>query len=441
MRRRLPILLALGATASLLATALAGASAGAQNGKVALMLVHDGRAEIGVVGSDGSASASLTGPGLNAEPAFSPDGTKLAYSCANFSLCLMNADGSGQRALTDTGRWSGTYIYDELPSWSPDGTKIAFQSNRGDVVDYGIWVIGSDGRFLHHLDGNESGDGDYSPAWSPDGRKIAFESDNGDNYDLYLMDADGTLIKRLTRTDDDEDSPAWSPDGTKIVYTRWVDGFSKLWLMNADGSNQHPLTGSATDEFNPHFSPDGTKILFAGDRGGNLDLWTMPAVGGAPERLTANDAAEAYPTWQPIVANGSPPLPASTAPVATNDAPLLGEIFSRELDLGAVQQAIFEARSRTSADRRAAWSRLETSATETARSLAGEQPTSQKGKRLQGLVVSAWQQLALEGRERIRAIDAAARGNKKAQKRHQRAANKAHSKANHLFDSASDLIG
>jgi Tol biopolymer transport system component len=354
----------------------------------------------------------------------------------------MNADGSGQRALTDTGRWSGTYVYDELPSWSPDGTKIAFQSNRGDVVDYGIWVIGSDGRFLHHLDGNTSGDGDYSPAWSPDGSKIAFESDNGDSYDLYLMAADGTLIKRLTRTDDDEDSPAWSPDGTKIVYTRWRDGFSKLWLMNADGSNQHPLTRGGTDEFNPHFSPDGTKILFASDRGGNFDLYTLNADGsGSPVQLTSSDAAEVYPSWQPLVANGSPPLPASTVPAATNDAPLVGEIFSRGLELAAIQQAIFEARSRTSAARRAAFKRLLTSATQTAHSLAGEQPTSQKGKRLRGIVVAAWQQLALEGRERVRAMDAAQRGNRKAQKRHQRAANKADSRASDLFDSAGELIG
>jgi Tol biopolymer transport system component len=90
------------ALAALLATGLAGASAGSQNGKIALMLVSDGRAEIGVVGSDGSASASLTSAGVNAEPAWSPDGTKLAYSCGNFSLCLMNADGSGSLALTDT---------------------------------------------------------------------------------------------------------------------------------------------------------------------------------------------------------------------------------------------------------------------------------------------------------------------------------------------------
>jgi hypothetical protein len=134
-------------------------------------------------------------------------------------------------------------------------------------------------------------------------------------------------------------------------------------------------------------------------------------------------------------------LPPSTAPAATNDAPLVGEIFSRGIELSEIRQAIFEARSRTPAARRAAFTRLLTSATQAARSLAAEQPTSQKGKRLRGIVVAAWQQLALEGRERIRAMNAAQRGNRKAQKQHVRAANKADARASDLFDSAGDLIG
>jgi hypothetical protein len=181
--------------------------------------------------------------------------------------------------------------------------------------------------------------------------------------------------------------------------------------------------------------------VFSSDRGGNFDLWTMPAGGGSPERLTANGAAEVYPSWQPLVQTSSDPLGAATAPMAANDAPLVGEIFNRGLDFGAVQQAIFEARGGTVAARRTAFTRLETIATASARSLAAEQPTSEKGKRLRGIVVSAWKQLVLEGRERLRSLDAARRGNKSAQKRHQRAADKAESRASDLFDSAGDLVG
>src|SRR5262249_58838398 len=136
-----------------------------------------------------------------------------------------------------------------------------------------------------------------------------------------------------------------------------------------------PSTGGGADEFNPHFSPDGRKILFSSAGGGNFGLGPRPADGrGAPERLTANDAAELFPPWQPLVQASGPPLPASTAPAATNDAPLVGEIFSRGIELSEIRQAIFEARSRTSAARRAAFTRLLTSATQAERPLGAEQP-------------------------------------------------------------------
>ena len=408
------------------------------------MKVQDGRSEIDVVHPDGTASGGLTALGLNGEPAWSPDGRRLAYVCANFALCVMNADGSGQTALTDTGAWSGAYVFDEYPTWSPDGKRLAFQSNRGNL-DYGIWVVNGDGTGLHRLAGNAGGDGDYSPAWSPDGTRIVFESDDDFSYDLFLMSPDGGLIARLTRTDGDEDSPAWSPDGTKIVYTRWRGDFSKVWLMNADGSGQHALTTGKTDEYYPVWSPDGTKILFSSDRGGNIDLYVMNADGsGQPFRLTSGDGVEIFPTWQPIVpnANSASPPAASTTPLPTNDAPLVGETFDRYAELSAVGQAIFEALSRRSiAAQRIAYGRLETSSRRAAATLAAERPTSGKGMRIQRLVVQAFNAVAVEGRERRLALDAGRRGDRKAQRQHTRAANIASERAHSSFRAADDLIG
>src|SRR5919204_977259 len=139
--RRLPSFLAFAAVGLVTAAVAVGAGPAA-NGSIAFMRLQDGRGEIDVVHPDGTARGGITALGLNAEPAWSPDGRRLAYVCANFALCVMNADGSGQTALTDTGAWSGAYVFDEYPTWSPDGRKLAFQSNRGNL-DYGIWVVSS----------------------------------------------------------------------------------------------------------------------------------------------------------------------------------------------------------------------------------------------------------------------------------------------------------
>jgi dipeptidyl aminopeptidase/acylaminoacyl peptidase len=442
---RVASLLALAAAALILA-GVAGASGPSRNGKIAFMTIRDGRADIALVAPDGSDLKTVTATGLNAEPAWSPDGSRLAYVCGNFSLCLMNADGSGQTALTDTGAWSGAYVYDEYPTWSPDGKQLAFQSNRGNL-GYGIWVVGSDGSGLHRLIGNANGDGDYSPAWSPDGTKIAFVGDNSDLFDddIYVMTSHGDLSARLTKTDDDEYSPAWSPDGSKIVYARWQKGFSKIWLMNADGTAQHPLTKGSTDDFSPVWSPDGTKILFSSDRGGNIDLYVSSADGtGQPTRLTSGPAVEAVASWQPIPATAStePSLPPATAPVPQNDAQLIGEIFNRHSELIATRQAIFEAEShRALSAARVAYRRLVDSAMQATTTLSAERPTSSRGKHIQQLVVKAFRLLAVEGRERNLAASAEQRHNHKARRRHERAANKAVRQADALFDVAGDLIG
>ncbi len=136
---------------------------------------------------------------------------------------------------------------DGAPAWSPDGTKIAFTNSSQ------IYVMNADGSAVVRLTNTPAGDG--APAWSPDGTKIAFHSNRDGSPQIYVMNADGSGVTRLTNNYDTDLQPAWSSDGSRIAFTKIVescdyyygcDVISSVWVMNADGSAATPLLGTGT---------------------------------------------------------------------------------------------------------------------------------------------------------------------------------------------------
>ena len=177
---------------------------------------------------------------------------------------------------------------------SPIG-HIAFASKRHG--NYEIFLMNADGTEQTRLTKNSSLD--YSPALSPDGNLIAFHSGRDGNYEVYVMNADGTGQMRLTQNDGVDCYPTWSPDNKYIAFASEIDGNYDIYVMNADGTEQTRLTKESAIDCYPAWSPDGRHIAFASKRDGNYELYVMNADGTGQLRLTSNPAEDSCPAWSP----------------------------------------------------------------------------------------------------------------------------------------------
>ena len=244
--------------------------------------------------------------GYDAEGAWSPDGTKIAFvsdrEAGNLDIWVMDANGGNPLRLTDDAS------IDSGPTWSPDGTKIAFSANRDGDSD--IYVMNADGSSETNITNTVLPEGE--PSWSPDGSKIAYRHSLGSPgtcwHEIYVMDANGANQTPLTcqiqgqiQGQIQARTPDWSPDGTKIAFAVGIGTGVSVWVMNADGSGENEITGPSS--FNPTWSPDGTKVLFDGVRFSSgtpqSGLFTIDDNGANEAVLSNNEGANAY--WQPVV--------------------------------------------------------------------------------------------------------------------------------------------
>jgi Tol biopolymer transport system component len=243
-------------------------------------------------------------PGHNGKIAFTSD-----RDGGDSDIWTMSPNGSHRVNLTR--HWAGE---DDLANWRPDGGKIVFTSNRvsptNPEADFEIFVMNADGSNQTQITSNALDDED--PAWSADGRRIAFQRDfdpvGGQvDYDIFTMNVDGTGEANLTNSPRVLDfEPNWSPDGRKIAFASDRDGDNEIYMMSPNGANVSQLTVNAGDDHNddqyPNWSPDGQLITFNSNRVGTFEVYTMRADGANPTRLTfsdANSAGAALAAWSP----------------------------------------------------------------------------------------------------------------------------------------------
>jgi Tol biopolymer transport system component len=202
-------------------------------------------------------------------PRWSPDGKWIVFVSdrdGDEELFVMGVDGSGLRRLTSN------RVPDSTPAWSPDGRLIAFASARASDGRELYVMSASGGKARRLVRSARRGQESWSPSWSPDGRRIAFASNRADflNVEIYSVGSDGTGLRRLTRHAGtgfgfgDDTTPDWSPDGTHIAFVSNRDRQTEVYVMKADGSEQRRVTRTPyVWEQLPRWSRDGSKFLFA----------------------------------------------------------------------------------------------------------------------------------------------------------------------------------
>jgi Tol biopolymer transport system component len=195
------------------------------------------------------------------------------FNADRLGIYVAQTDGTRRRKLTsfsrslqrDFSRLHGINLPDDHPSFSPDNRRIVFTSNRANPDNFDIYVMNVNGSGVKRL--TFTAGLDTEPVFSPDGTRIAFATERFGNFDIATMDSNGQNVRRVTTSAMEDLEPAWRPDGQEIAFSRTLGVNDKdIFTINPNGTGERRVTSTAKEDHDPTYSPDGTQLVITSER-------------------------------------------------------------------------------------------------------------------------------------------------------------------------------
>jgi Tol biopolymer transport system component len=257
----------------------------APSGKIVFTCYINQIDQICIMNADGTGRKQLTNfPATAFYASLSPDGQTVYFASnqtGTFEIYSIDINGNGLQRLTN--KIGSLYA----PELSPDGERILFTNNGN-----GLWVMSPNGSSPHAITTHD----DIDPTWSPDGSMIAFASNRQGQRQLFVSNANGKKVDKVTDLKQMGGRSSWSPDGTKLAFYRGPNGDHDIYVINIDGSGLQRLTDGG-DNLGPSWSPDGQWIAFTSFRDGNNEIYIVHPDGSREIRLTNSPTSDWQPRW------------------------------------------------------------------------------------------------------------------------------------------------